>query len=132
MPVSREFARKWQFNGLPTTRQTGLLPSGRPTGSFDRGLIAASLHEKNDQRGCGRQMKQDMRTVWYHSIARRQEGMRFAEHDLIASSSFRFWSEKIRYPPGADLPDEEQAIANHQPVVKPAGIRSSKIQQAKA
>ena len=27
-PVSREFAREWQFNGLPTTRQTGLVPSG--------------------------------------------------------------------------------------------------------
>jgi hypothetical protein len=77
-------------------------------------------------------MKQDMRSVWDHSIARRQEGMRFAEHDLIASSSLRFRSEKIGYPPGADLPDEEQAIANHEPVVKPVGIRSSKVQQAKA
>jgi hypothetical protein len=25
MPVSREFAREWQFNGLPTTRSCGLL-----------------------------------------------------------------------------------------------------------
>jgi hypothetical protein len=50
-------------------------------------------------------MKQDMRGVWDHSIAWRQEGMRFAEHDLIASSSLRFRSEKIRDPPGADLPD---------------------------
>jgi hypothetical protein len=37
------------------------------------------------KRGGGRQMKQDMRSVWDHSIAHRQEGMRFAEHDLIAS-----------------------------------------------
>jgi hypothetical protein len=59
-------------------------------------------------------MKQDMRSIWDHSIARRQEGMRFAKHDLIASGSLRFRSEKIRYPPGADLPDEEQAIANHE------------------
>jgi len=73
-------------------------------------------------------MKQDMRSVWDHSVARPQKGMRFAEHDLIASSSLRFRSEKIRYPPGADLPDEEQAIANHEPV----GIRLSKVQQAKA
>jgi hypothetical protein len=72
-------------------------------------------------------MKQDMRSVWHHSIVRRQEGMRFAEHDLITSGSLRFRSEKIGYPPGADLPDEEQAIANHEPV----GIRSSKVQQAK-
>jgi hypothetical protein len=77
-------------------------------------------------------MKQDMRSIWDDSIARRQKGMRFAEHDLIASSSLRFRPEKIRYPPGADLPDEEQAIANHEPVVKPVGIRSSKVQQAKA
>ena len=77
-------------------------------------------------------MKQDMRSIWDHSIARRQEGMRFAEHDLIASSSLRFRSEKIRYPPGADLPDEEQAIANHEPVVKPVGIWSSKVQKAEA
>ena len=77
-------------------------------------------------------MKQDMRSVWDHSIARRQEGMRFAEHDLIASSSLWFRSEKIRYPPGANLPDEEQAIANHEPVVEPVGIRSFKVQQAKA
>jgi hypothetical protein len=93
--------------------------------------LLLSLHEKNDQRGSGRQMKQDMRGIWDHSIAR-QEGMRFAEHDLIASSSLRFWSEKIRYPPDADLADEEKAIASHEPVVKPAGIRSSKMQQAKA
>src|SRR5271156_2691442 len=77
-------------------------------------------------------MKQDMRSVWDHSIAQRQEGIRFAEHDLITSGSLRFRSEKIRYPPGADLPDEEQAIANHEPVVKPVGIRLSKVQQAKA
>ena len=73
-----------------------------------------------------------MRSVWDHSIVRRQEGMRFAEHDLITSGSLRFRSEKIRYPPGADLPDEKQAIANHEPVVKPIGIRLSKVQQAKA
>ncbi len=77
-------------------------------------------------------MKQDMRRVWDHSIARRQEGMGFAKHDLIASSSVRFRPEKVRYPPCTDLPDEEQAIANHEPVVKPAGIRSPKVQQAKA
>ena len=77
-------------------------------------------------------MKQDMRSVWDDSIPRRQEGMRFAEHDLIASSSVRFRSEKVRYPPRAHLPDEEQGIANHEPVVKPVGIRSSKEQQAKA
>src|ERR1700688_2087867 len=76
-------------------------------------------------------MKQDMRSVWDHSIARRQERVRFAEHDLIARGPLRFRSEKIRYPPGADLPDEEQAIANHQPVVKPFGIQSSKVRQAK-
>ena len=29
MPVSREFAREWQFNGLPTNRQSGLLPCTR-------------------------------------------------------------------------------------------------------
>jgi hypothetical protein len=63
------------------------------------------------------------RSIGDYSIARRQEGMRFAEHDLIASSSLRFRSEKIRYPRGADLPDEEQAIANQ----KPVGIRSSKV-----
>ena len=77
-------------------------------------------------------MKQDMRSIWDHSIARRQEGMRFAEHDLIASSSIRFWPEKVRYPPGPDLPYAEQAIANHEPVVEPVGIRSPKVQQAKA
>ena len=78
-------------------------------------------------------MKQDMRSIWDHSIARRQEGMRFAEHDLIASSSLRFRSEKIRYPPGTDLrDDEEQAIANQKPVVKPVGIRLSRVQQARA
>jgi hypothetical protein len=77
--------------------------------------LPSSLYEKNDQRGGGRQMKQDMCSIRDYSIARRQEGMRFAEHDLIASSSLRFRSEKIRYPPGADLPDEEQAIANHEP-----------------
>jgi hypothetical protein len=77
-------------------------------------------------------MKQDMRGIWHHSIVRRQEGMRFAEDDLIASNSLRFRSEKIRYPPSADLPDEEQAIANHEPVVKPVGLRSSKVEQAKA
>ena len=77
-------------------------------------------------------MKQDMRNVWDYSIARWQKRVRFAEHDLIASGSLRFPQEKIRYPPGADLPDEEQAIANHEPVVKPVGIRSSKVQQAKA
>ena len=109
------------------------LPGCRPIGSFDRGLIAVfTSHEKNDQRGGGRQMNQEMRSIWDDSIARRQEGMRFAEHDLIASSSLRFRSERIRYPPGADLPDEEQAIANHEPVVKPVGIGSSKVQQAKA
>jgi hypothetical protein len=43
--------------------------------------------------------------------------MRLAEHDLITSGSLRFRSEKIRYPPSADLSDEEQAIANHEPVV---------------
>ena len=32
----------------------------------------------------------------------------------IMSGSLRFRSEKIRYPPSADLPDEEQAIANHE------------------
>jgi hypothetical protein len=60
-----------------------------------RRTINVAAHEKNDQRGGGRQMKQDMRSVWDHSIAPRQEGMRFAEHDLIASSSLQFWSEKI-------------------------------------
>jgi hypothetical protein len=44
--------------------------------------LPSSLHEKSDQRGGGRQMKQDMRSIWDHSIARRQEGMRFAEHDF--------------------------------------------------
>jgi hypothetical protein len=47
--------------------------------------------------------------------------MRFAEHDLIAGSSLRFRSEKIRYPPGAGLPDEEQAVANDEPVVSGYG-----------
>jgi len=60
------------------------------------------------KRGGGRQMKQDMRSVWDHSIAHRQEGMRFAEHDLITSGSLRFRSEKIRYPPGADLPEKSR------------------------
>jgi hypothetical protein len=77
-------------------------------------------------------MKQDMRSVWDYSITLRQKRVRFAEHDLIASGSLRFLSEKIRYPPSADLPDEEQAVANQEPVVKPAGIRSFKVQQAKA
>ena len=58
--------------------------------------------------------------------------MRFAKHDLIASSSFRFRPEKIRYPPGADLPDEKQAIAHHEPAVKPVGIRSFQVQQTEA
>ena len=58
--------------------------------------------------------------------------MRFAEHDLITSSSLWFGLEEIRYPPSADLPDQEQAIADHEPVVKPVGIRFSKVQQAKA
>jgi hypothetical protein len=40
--------------------------------------VPSSLHEKNDQRRRGRLMKQEMRNVWDHSIARRQEGMRFA------------------------------------------------------
>jgi hypothetical protein len=35
-------------------------------------------------------MKQDMRSVWDYSIARRQKRVRFAEHDLIASGSLRF------------------------------------------
>src|SRR5476651_423360 len=73
-----------------------------------------------------------MRSVWDYSIARRQKRVRFAEHDLIASGSPRFLSDKVRYPPSADLPDEEQAIANHEPVVKPVGIPSVKVQQAKA
>ena len=77
-------------------------------------------------------MKQDMRSVWDYSIAPGQEGMRFAEHDSIASSSRWFRSEKIRYPPGSDLAHKEQAIANHEPVVKPVGIRSSEVQEAKA
>jgi hypothetical protein len=94
--------------------------------------MPSSHHAKNDQRGGGRQMKQDMRSVRDYSIARWQKRVRFAEHDLIASGSLRFLSEKIRYPPGADPPDEEQAIANHQPAVKPVGIRSFKVQQAKA
>jgi len=76
--------------------------------------LPPSLHEKKDQRGGGHQMKQGMRSVWDHSIAHRQEGMRFAEHDLITSGSLRFRSEKIRYPPSTDLPDEGQAIANHE------------------
>ena len=46
----------------------------------------------------------------------------FAKHDLIASNSLRFRSEKIRYPPGADLPDEEQGIANHDSVLKPGAF----------
>ena len=77
-------------------------------------------------------MKQDMRSVWDYSIARWQKRVRFAEHDLTASGSLRFLQEKIRYPPGADLPDEEQAIVNHEPAVKSVGIRSFKVQQAKA
>jgi hypothetical protein len=40
--------------------------------------------------------------------------------------------EELRYPPGADLPDEEQAIANQEPVVKPYRIQLSQMQQAKA
>jgi hypothetical protein len=27
-PVSREFAREWQFNGLPTIRPSGSFPDG--------------------------------------------------------------------------------------------------------
>jgi hypothetical protein len=57
--------------------------------------------------------------------------MGFAEHDLIASSPFWFRPEKIRYPPGADLPDEEQAIANQEPAVKPVRVGLSEAQQAK-
>ena len=76
-------------------------------------------------------MKQDVRSVWDHSIARRQEGMRFAEHDLIASSSLRFRLEKIRYPPGADLPDEKQAIANHEPIVSQSGYGRLKYNRLK-
>ncbi len=55
-----------------------------------------------------------------HPIARKQKGMRFAEHNLMTrrlASVCR--KEKIRYPPGADLPDEEQAVANYKPDVKP-------------
>ena len=33
-------------------------------------------------------MKQDMRSVWDYSIARRQKRVCFAEHDLIASARF--------------------------------------------
>ena len=34
-PVSREFAREWQFNGLPTSRSCGLFLSGRRSGPQD-------------------------------------------------------------------------------------------------
>jgi hypothetical protein len=40
------------------------------------------------KRGGGGQMKQDMRSVWDHSIAHLQEGMRFAKHDLITKHGF--------------------------------------------
>jgi RNA-directed DNA polymerase len=40
-------------------------------------------------------MKQDMRSVWDHSIAPRQEGMRFAEHDLIASRVSKLKAIKV-------------------------------------
>jgi hypothetical protein len=67
-------------------------------------LVARAIHKRS---------RRSQRSIGDYSIARRQEGMRFAEQDLIASSSLRFRSEKIRYPPGADWPDEEQATANH-------------------
>jgi hypothetical protein len=35
-------------------------------------------------------MKRDMRSDWDHSLVRRQEGMRFAEQNLIASRSLWF------------------------------------------
>jgi len=45
MPVSREFAREWQFNGLATTRQTGLLPSGRQSTSCAASVDSTAFRE---------------------------------------------------------------------------------------
>ncbi len=73
-----------------------------------------------------------MRGVWHQSVVRRQEGMGFAEHDLITGSSLRFRPQEIRNPLGTDLPNKEQAVTDYEPIAKPAGIRFSKVQQAEA
>src|SRR6202041_1917862 len=125
-------ARRHTDQPHPAVPSEPRFPITQPTVSFNGNGWPHSLQEKNDQRRSGRQMQQDMRSVGDHSIAHRQEGMRLAEHNLITRGSQRFRPEKIRDPPGADLPNEEQAVADHEPVVKPVGISSSKMQQAKA
>jgi hypothetical protein len=54
MPVSREFAREWQFNGLPTTRQSGFRDR-RVTGASRSGRQTS--HKMTSGQSPGRRIR---------------------------------------------------------------------------
>ena len=72
-------------------------------------------------------MKQDMCGVWDNPIPFRQEGVGVAEHFLIALGPFGFGLEKVGYPPGAHLADEEYAVGDPQPLIEPSWIGLAEI-----
>ena|SRR6516164_6639626 len=89
-----------------------------------------SERDECEQRCSGCQVKHDVRRVRDKPITGRQEAVGIAKHDLITSGTFRFWPEKIGYPPSANLSEKNSAVANPKPQVKPARVQSAKIRQA--
>ncbi len=89
-----------------------------------------SAGEKYEKRSSRCQVKHDMRGVRDETIADWQEVVRVAEHDPITGSAIGFRPEKIGNPPGTDLSNKDEAIADAQPHVKPMRVGSPEVQQA--
>ncbi len=53
--------------------------------------------------------------------------MRVAEHSLEALCPLWFRFKKIRDPPGTYLPNEEYAVGNPEPLIKPGWIRLPEV-----
>lgn len=70
-------------------------------------------------------MEQNVRRVRNKPIALRQKRMCVAEHDLKARGPLRLRPQKVGYPPGADLTNEQCAIRNPQLPNKPARVRQA-------
>jgi hypothetical protein len=112
--IQRSMSARWTLlKRFSTTQETIYETKQRSAELLRQSVVISCLsrEEKNDERGGGRQMQQDLGGVGNDTVAYRQR-MRFAEHSLKALRALRFRFEEIGHPPSAELPHEEQAVAN--------------------
>src|SRR5215469_2522983 len=75
-------------------------------------------------------MQQAMERVWHDAVALRQKAVGAAEHHAVTLYSLGARAKEIRQPPRLQLADEQNSVADPQPVEQPVRVRMADRQSA--